>query len=101
MTRNQYDTVAYRRHCGEMLRPTLDTLEEFARAGYEIDGVLGIKGSPSCGVTETREGYAGGEVQGTPACERVAGAGVMMDVLARMFAERGLDVALSDIRDPD
>jgi predicted secreted protein len=101
MTRNQYDTAAYRRHCGDILRPTLDTLEEFARAGYAIEGVVGIKGSPSCGVTETCEGYAGGEVGGTHSCQRVAESGVMMTVLAEMLAERGLGVALTDIGDAD
>ncbi|HEY5540286.1 MAG TPA: 2-thiouracil desulfurase family protein [Coriobacteriia bacterium] len=101
MTRNQYDTVAYRRHCAEILRPTVDALEEFARADYAIEGIVGIKGSPSCGVTETCVGYAGGGVGRAHACERVAGSGVMMDVLAEMLGERGLDVALSDVRDPD
>jgi predicted secreted protein len=101
MTRNQYDNVAYRRHCAEILRPTLDTLEEFAKAGYEIEGVVGIKGSPSCGVTETCEGYEGGEVEGTPTCQRAAARGVMMAVLGELVAERGLELAFSDVRDPD
>ena len=57
MTRDQYDTAAYRQHCREVLRPTVDTLEEFARGGYALERVIGIKGSPSCGVTETTEGF--------------------------------------------
>ena len=101
MTRNQYDNVAYRRHCAEILRPTLDTLEEFATAGYEIEGVVGIQGSPSCGVTETCEGYEGGEVDGTPNCRRVAARGVMMEVLGELVAERGLDLAFTDVSDSD
>jgi predicted secreted protein len=101
MTRNQYDTVAYRRHCREILRTPVDTLEEFARAGYALEGVVGIKGSPSCGVTETCEGYAGGDIEGAPACEPVSARGVMIDVLAEMLAERGLVVAMTDVSDPD
>jgi predicted secreted protein len=101
MTRNQLDTAGYRRHCRDILRPTLDTLEEFAAAGYEIEGVVGIKGSPSCGVTETSEGYSGGKVGGAHAHSRVGGAGVMMAVLTEMLAERGLNVELRDADNPD
>ena len=101
MTRNQYDNVAYRRHCANILRPTLDTLEEFAAAGYAIEGVVGIKGSPSCGVTETCEGYEGGEVAGAPTCERIAERGVMMAVLGELLEARGLELSFTDVRDPD
>ncbi|MDR3687280.1 MAG: 2-thiouracil desulfurase family protein [Coriobacteriia bacterium] len=101
MTRNQYDNVAYRRHCAAILRPTIDTLEEFAAAGYAIEGVVGIKGSPSCGVTETHEGYEGGGIEGTPTCERVADRGVMMAVLGELLAVRGMKLTFTDVRDPD
>jgi predicted secreted protein len=101
MTRGQYDTTAYRRHCAQILAPTLDTLEEFSAAGYAIDAVWGVKGSPSCGVTETHEGYEGGEVGGSPSCARVAGMGVYMTVLAQLLAERGLGIELRDVADPE
>jgi predicted secreted protein len=101
MTRNQYDTGAYRRHCRETLRPTVDTLEEFSRAGYAIEGVVGIKGSPSCGVTETCEGFGGGEIGGVPVSVRAAGSGVMMTVLAEMLAERELPISMTDVSDSD
>ena len=32
MTSNQFDTAAYRRHCAEILRPTVDMLDRLARA---------------------------------------------------------------------
>ena len=101
MTRNQLDTAAYRRHCAEILRPTVDTLEEFARAGYTIEGIVGVKGSPSCGVTDTSEGYAGGRIEGVPAHEHVVGRGVMMDVLAELLTECGLPLTMLDVADPD
>jgi len=101
MTRNQLDTVAYRCHCASVLGPTVDTLEEFARAGYTIDGVVGVKGSPSCGVTDTTVGYPGGRIEGSPAHEHVIGRGVMMDVLADLLAERGLPLTMCDVGDPD
>ena len=101
MTRNQLDTAAYRRHCAEVLRATVDTLEEFARAGYTIEGVAGVKGSPSCGVTDTTEGYPGGRIGSSPAHEHVVGRGVMMDVLAELLTERGLSLTMWDVGDAD
>jgi len=101
MTRNQLDTAAYRRHCAEMLRATVDTLEEFARAGYTIEGIVGVKGSPSCGVADTTEGYRGGRIEGAAAYEHVVGSGVMMDVLAELLTERGMPLTMWDVGDRD
>jgi len=98
MTREQYDTPAYRRASREMLRPALDQLWAFADAGYELLGVVGVDGSPSCGVFLTCEGFHGGEPCGPGAdvaaqCRAACmlpGRGVYIDVLAGMLAEYGL-----------
>ena len=61
MSRDQYDHPSYRSHCRRpLLLPTVDQLAGFARAGYEIIGVIGVDGSASCGVTLTPVGFTGG-----------------------------------------
>jgi len=63
MTQDQYDTPSYRRHCQQLLTPIVDQIELYLRFGYTVEGILGIEGSPSCGVGYTFVGYQGGRIQ--------------------------------------
>lgn len=111
MTREQYDQPALRRAMRDMLQPSLDQLEAFTRAGYEIVGLVGVDGSPNCGVRVTCEGFQGGEpgapevdLPGQLGCLRaVPGQGVFMQALTAMAEERGLRLPLMavDERDPE
>lgn len=62
MTREQYDHPNFRMHCREILRYPLVQIEAFLKAGYRIDGLIGMDGSPNCGLNYTCEGYTGGEI---------------------------------------
>lgn len=95
MTVEQYDTPAYRRHCRDILGPTLDTLVSLVEDGCTIR-VLGVEGSPSCGVSETCSGYEGGEIEdllegGTAPCaSRSPGRGVFMQEFEAALRSAGL-----------
>jgi len=97
MTYEQYDTPAYRRHCRSILVTVVDELAAFADAGYLLERVIGIDGSPSCGVTSTCAGYAGGEVVAVPACAKTAGCGVFTEVLQAMLAENKLNIPFEGV----
>jgi predicted secreted protein len=102
MTVEQYDTPAYRRHCREILAPVVDTLSALAEDGCVIEAVLGVEGSPSCGVTTTCAGYAGGELEDAADQEaaRVPGRGVFFGELRAMLQDAGLgDVPITGIED--
>ena len=95
MTVEQYDTAAYRAHCRKLLEPILNELLDYTADGYSLDCVLGMDGSPSCGVGQTCFGYAGGEISGlnaAPACDLLPGSGVFMTVFKRMLAENDLEI---------
>lgn len=62
MTREQYDHAHFRACCRDMLKYPLMQLQAFAEAGYEMAGIVGMDGSPNCGVNLTCEGYEGGEL---------------------------------------
>lgn len=101
MTYEQYDTPAYRRYCREVLGTVVDELVAFAGAGYAIESVIGIDGSPSCGVAMTCIGYSGGEVTSVPSCTRAEGSGVFIEVLRAMLAEKELRVPFEGIDEDD
>jgi predicted secreted protein len=103
MTVEQYDTPAYRRHCRTILQPTIDTLVALADDGCDLEGVLGVEGSPSCGVDTTCAGFTGGEIEDAlpgQSAARAPGRGVLIAVLGEMLREVGLGhVPLRGIED--
>jgi predicted secreted protein len=70
MTYEQYDTPEYRKHCREILAPVINQAKEYQHIGYELTGLLGIKGSPSCD----------------------PGRGVFMEELFKMFGENEIQL---------
>lgn len=96
MTKEQYDHPNFRVHCREILKYPLIQLQALAQAGYELVGILGMDGSPNCGVNMTCAGYTGGELcsQGNlagqiAALRHVPGQGVFMEELVEMLRRIG------------
>ena len=99
MTREQYDHAAFREHCVRLLTPIVTTLVELSADGCVIESVIGVDGSPSCGVNRTCVGYEGGEIEAlfesgvSPEAHDAAMPGVFMEVLQSLLAAEGLDIA--------
>lgn len=97
--KEQFDNPFFRGHCRALLAPVVDQLTEYAAhpQRFKLLGVLGIDGSPCCGVTKTCTGDWGGELYCagrtqrplTPARE-AEGMGVFMEELTLLLKERGL-----------
>ncbi len=93
MTREQYDTPMYRAHCARLLAPLLEELEDYTACGLPVLGVLGIDGSPSCGVRRSCSGYSGGELSlldRLPAQREAPGSGVFLRTLRDSLAAHKL-----------
>ena len=86
VTRNQLDIPEFRRFCQSLIIHYADLLEMMARKGATIK-VVGIAGSPSCGVLSTSRGYTGGQVHET-AHSRVCGRGIFMEELVAELGRR-------------
>lgn len=96
---NQFDNPFFRDHCRRLLEPFLLQLREYLSLPerFRVLGVVGIDGSPSCGVDYTSRGDWYGSFGGRQdlaevlATARLAkGRGVFMDELGRMLREAGL-----------
>ena len=87
-TRNQLDVPEFRRFCQSLIVHYADLLEMLARQGKRIK-IVGLAGSPSCGVDTTSLGYAGGRVR---ECEHehVTGKGIFMEELMAELERRGV-----------
>ncbi len=60
-TREQYESEPFRAHCQRLAEDTAAQVREFLRCGYNVVGVVGVDGSPTCGVTKSASGEWGGE----------------------------------------
>lgn len=98
MTREQYNHHNFRSYCHEILQPTLHQIKAFNVAGYEIAGVIGMDGSPNCGVDTTCSGFSGGEVcsqfleEQTNRLSMISGTGVFMEVFQQMLSNEGISL---------
>lgn len=94
MSREQYDHPHFREYCRKILKPTLYQLKAFVDAGYEISGVIGMNGSPNCGVTQTCIGFTGGEICAQTDIKKqqqnlsfTSGKGVFFRILEKMLTD--------------
>lgn len=97
MTKEQYDFPSFRAHCRNILQAPLSQLVAFQQAGYVFEGVMGMDGSPNCGVNVTCEGYTGGEIGAIDKIERqlkalrhVTGKGVFMEELIDLLQQHDI-----------
>jgi predicted secreted protein len=88
VTRNQLDVPEFRRFCQSLITHYVDLLDMMVRKGATIT-VVGMAGSPSCGVVTTSSGYTGGQVHET-AHERVCGRGIFMEELSAELERRSV-----------
>ena len=103
-TYEQFDNPFYRQKCRELLAPIMQQLKEYnAQEEVCLLGVLGIDGSPSCGVKYTCRGPWGGEFSGRDAetvLKQVGlaeGPGIFMEVLREMLEENGLKLLVAGL----
>ena len=91
-----------------MLKPFLLQIEEYSShpERFEILGIVGINGSPSCSVRFTYDGEWGGEFSGNPHLQETLSSlkkeekpGVFMKVFMEMLEERGYKIPFYSFED--
>jgi predicted secreted protein len=107
-TCDQFDNVFFRDYCRRMLGPVLVQIQEYLEnpEEFELLGVLGIDGSPSCGVKYTCRAPWGGEFSGRDvtdllkSCKLSEGSGVMITILGEMLAQKGITMRMEGLFAP-
>ena len=98
----QFDTPYFRNQCRKLLEDYLLQIREYlSNDRFRILGIVGIDGSPSCGVDYTCYGNWGGnlsdrdDLNACIATSRLGtGRGILMDEFAKLLKEQGLDVPM-------
>ncbi|HWQ42890.1 MAG TPA: hypothetical protein VN456_12760 [Desulfosporosinus sp.] len=98
-TKYQYDTIFFRRHCENLAETIVDQAEEYQRHLVPLGPIIGVEGSPSCGVTLTCDGPWGGELSENDdllnkirEVQLVKSRGVFMEILQLCLARRSITV---------
>jgi predicted secreted protein len=107
-TKDQFDNAFFRDSCRRMLEPIILQMKEYVREidKFEVLGIIGIEGSPSCGVSITCCGEWGGEFSGrediTEVIQRVHvknEKGVFMEVLAEIMQKEGIHLPMISLKE--
>ncbi len=85
-TKEEYDTVSFRRHCRKIAFEVVDQIEEYLNSGFRVLAILGIDGSPTCGVEEIDS-------------DLTKGSGIFIEELRSELEKRKLTVLIKGIRD--
>lgn len=92
--KDQYSSPFFRRHAENLAERVVDELVDYTRRGYRALCVIGMNGSPACGVDLTPQPADepwGGRIPGVPSRRLVADKGTFMEVLNALLCARGLE----------
>jgi predicted secreted protein len=96
-TKEQYDTPAFRRHCRQIASGIADQLQEYSRNGFKVLAILGVDGSPTCGVDETSTSNEGRSIQEAKFTKAKA-PGILIEELQSELKERKVAVPMKGVR---
>lgn len=89
--------------CRKLFEPYLDQILEYKSNGFEIIAILGIFGSPTCGVNKTCIGDWGGEIGSNPNLQEslntissIDSSGIFIEEINKILDKNNLDIPLID-----
>lgn len=105
--KSQFDNTFFKDKCRELLAPILAQIIEYTESPkYQVIGVIGVDGSPSCGVNFTYDGEWYGELCSNKSLRaqiesiyKQEEKGVFMQMFADMLKENALDVNILSLGD--
>ena len=90
-TKRQYDIPSFRRYCREQAVAVVDQMEDYHQNGYEIVAILGVDGSPTCGISFCgTDADLGGPPHIPDQSPPLEQKGILMEELTAEIVHRGL-----------
>lgn len=95
--------------CRDILRPVVEQIYAYDKVGYEIVGVIGVDGSPSCGVNKTCLGKSQyGSISNFKTIEEIADSiieaddpGIFMEEFMQLLTDEGFQLPFIGINEED
>ncbi len=100
--KEQLDTPFYRKHCEAIFIPFLEQIIDYNNNGYRLAALIGVNGSPTCGIQFTCSSSSwGGEISSRQRAEQIMrdmtmtdAPGVFMERIIEMLQVNGLNIPL-------
>ncbi|WIV11286.1 CD3072 family TudS-related putative desulfidase [Proteiniborus sp. MB09-C3] len=106
--KEQFDTLYYRKICRELFQPYLEQIQEYLANNYKIVGLVGIEGSPTCGVYRTCSGKWGGQLGNNPYLQDTLNtitlaeeSGILIDEIKNILNKNNISFPLIDFNKND
>lgn len=100
-TKNQFNHPHYRSECRELFHPILNQLINYENTGYNVLAIIGMYGSPTCGVENTCIGDWGGEISANPNLRRMVNeikkskeSGIFIEEIKEILDDNGLNIPI-------
>lgn len=77
MSKEEYDTEEFRSLCRDIGLDTINIMKEYIENEYEIVGLIGINGSPTCSIKYSK--------------------GILMEELLDLIGENNIDINMLDV----
>ena len=87
-TKDQYDNAVFRSHCRKIANKIVDQIQEYAKSGIKTKLVIGVDGSPSCGVNITSKGNPRSKSKH----KKVKGSGILMEELRFELEQKRISI---------
>ena len=97
--KDQFETPHFRKQSKNIIENIVENVVEYKNNGYEILGVIGVKGSPSCGVSQTCRGEWYGKdksIKNMFNTVRKCESGAFMEVVESSLIDEGIEVDFYD-----
>ena len=93
-TKDQYDNTMFRRYCRGIAEEIVDHIQEYSKCGINAKIVIGVDGSPSCGVNGTSKETV---CENLSRHEKVKGSGVLIEELQSALKKKKISIPFHGI----
>lgn len=104
--KEQFDNCGYRKYVEKIVNSFVDIIKEYINNKYEIVGIYGIAGSPSCGVNLTCSANWEGEISSYKDKEDIISrvkmineSGIFMEMFKSILDKNKINIPFYDIDD--
>lgn len=104
--KEQFDNCGYRKYLEKIINSFVDIIKEYINNEYEIVGVYGIAGSPSCGVNLTCSANWEGEISLYKDKEDIVSrvkmineSGIFMEIFKSVLDKNKINIPFYDVDD--
>lgn len=104
--KEQFDNCGYRKYLEKIVNSFVDIIKEYINNGYDIVGIYGIAGSPSCGVNLTCSANWEGEISLYKDKEDIVSrvkmineSGIFMEIFKSVLDKNKINIPFYDVDD--